>query len=155
MIEIYLLTHKVTGRQYVGSTVNLKKRFRAHVSALRKGKHENAALQAAWTAAPDCFAVSVVACTTSEHRHMVEQAILDTLDNPYNMALLVTKPGLGFKLSAETKQKMRTAKLGKPGPNNGKRFSAETRQKMSESAKGKPKPWRKNVSRNEKGQFNG
>lgn len=41
----------------------------------------------------------------------------------------------GIKRSAETREKMRLAKLGKGNPNFGKKFSIETRKKMSDFQK--------------------
>ena len=43
----------------------------------------------------------------------------------------------GKPKSEETKNKIKEAKKGKPGPNKGKKFSEETRKKLSEAHKGK------------------
>lgn len=41
---IYAIRHNVTGRVYVGSSAAPIKRIRSHLNALRRGKHNNSAL---------------------------------------------------------------------------------------------------------------
>lgn len=45
---VYFIRHVPTGRVYVGSSVNLKRRFHWHKTALRSGKHNSKPLQNAW-----------------------------------------------------------------------------------------------------------
>ena len=45
---IYAIVHIETGRKYVGSAVNLTKRWNIHRHGLRNKKHHSAALQRAW-----------------------------------------------------------------------------------------------------------
>ena len=45
---IYKITNKINSKCYIGQTKNYTKRFSAHKNALRKNKHDNAHLQAAW-----------------------------------------------------------------------------------------------------------
>jgi hypothetical protein len=49
---------------------------------------------------------------------------------------------LGSKVSEETKLKLRLANLGKVGPNKGKKMSDETKRKISETKKLNPAPKR-------------
>lgn len=37
--KVYKITHEVTGRVYIGSSNDPKRRYQAHLSALRNGKH--------------------------------------------------------------------------------------------------------------------
>jgi group I intron endonuclease len=48
MIGLYAIVHKHTNRAYVGSAVNLKRRFKEHRTALKQGVHHSAYLQNAW-----------------------------------------------------------------------------------------------------------
>src|SRR5215216_6770850 len=45
---IYQIRCIPTGKIYVGSAVNLRKRQRDHINSLRRGNHENTYLQRAW-----------------------------------------------------------------------------------------------------------
>lgn len=45
---IYTITHTASGKVYVGQTINVRIRWQLHRSDLRKGKHRNRYLQAAW-----------------------------------------------------------------------------------------------------------
>ncbi len=46
---IYAITNKINGRQYVGSSINIKKRWACHISGLTRGTSRSVRLQAAWT----------------------------------------------------------------------------------------------------------
>ena len=48
MIGVYSITNTANGKIYIGSSVNIDKRFSGHRNALNKGKHENSHLQRAW-----------------------------------------------------------------------------------------------------------
>src|SRR5262245_9583234 len=45
---VYQIRCLLTGKIYVGSTVDLRMRWYAHLSLLRKGNHQNRYLQHAW-----------------------------------------------------------------------------------------------------------
>ena len=45
---IYMLTCTPTGQMYIGSSVDVGERFYAHRGELRRGRHKNRLLQAAW-----------------------------------------------------------------------------------------------------------
>lgn len=46
--SIYAIRHKESGKVYVGSAVKVLSRWGQHRSQLRKAKHHNPCLQAAW-----------------------------------------------------------------------------------------------------------
>jgi len=45
---VYIINNKLNGHNYIGSSVNIKKRFSTHKTDLRKNKHPNRYLQHAW-----------------------------------------------------------------------------------------------------------
>jgi group I intron endonuclease len=45
---VYRIRNRITGEVYIGSTVSLYTRIRAHVWALERGTHINRRLRAAW-----------------------------------------------------------------------------------------------------------
>lgn len=45
---IYRITNKITNQNYIGQTVNIKRRQKEHFNTLRNNVHENPRLQASW-----------------------------------------------------------------------------------------------------------
>lgn len=45
---VYIINNKINNHNYIGSSVNIKKRFSRHKTDLRKNKHPNRYLQRAW-----------------------------------------------------------------------------------------------------------
>jgi group I intron endonuclease len=61
MITIYRIVNKVTGDQYIGSTVNYPSRVSKHKSMLRCGNHRNRYLQEAYDSlGPDCLSYEII-----------------------------------------------------------------------------------------------
>lgn len=48
---IYKIENKVTGKVYIGSTINLRKRAKSHIRDLNNNKHVNKQLQNSWNVA--------------------------------------------------------------------------------------------------------
>lgn len=48
MIGIYKITCKSTGKFYIGSSINIEKRWREHAAQLKNGRHHSILLQRAW-----------------------------------------------------------------------------------------------------------
>lgn len=59
---IYEIVNQKTGVKYIGQTCSsFLKRYHQHLSALRRGHHNNSALQQAWDMdGPDCFVFKIV-----------------------------------------------------------------------------------------------
>ncbi len=61
MICIYSITHIDSGKVYIGSTTNLKVRWRDHKKTLRGNRHDNRYLQNAWNKyREDSFSFKVI-----------------------------------------------------------------------------------------------
>lgn len=123
---IYAITHKESGRTYVGSSVNVEKRLRVHRCSLNCGTHKNVHLQSAWAkygeAAFDVRIVEVV----SDRALLIEreQVHLDDFQpNVYNLATNVERPTLGQTWSASHRAKFIASVTGHT-------VSAETRAKI-------------------------
>lgn len=132
---IYLVTNKITGKQYVGQTMrSIEKRWETHghgnyyiSKSIRKHGKDN-------------FKIEILEKCKSK-QELSEKEIywikeLNTLSpNGYNL----TGGGegnLGWKHTEEAKRKMSEAMKGKKHPNYGKKHSEEIRRKISESLKG-------------------
>lgn len=134
---VYLITNVLDGKVYVGSSVNMQKRCREHVSQLGRGRHHNRRLQSAWRKhGPEAFTFTVLEVVKRSDREAtipVEQKWLDFFqagrNDCYNFLELASSPGsrqlslearrklsaalIGRKLTPEHKAKLRAAKLGR------------------------------------------
>lgn len=136
MIGIYAITHVETGRIYIGSSSRLSKRLIEHKTALTTGRHHNKYLQSAWASdGPSAFRFSVVE-VLGETSTLIEreQHFLDLhKPNVYNYGPCAKSAVRGVNKSAETKAKMSAVAKQR-------QYSAETRAKMRQAKLGKPRP---------------
>lgn len=136
---IYQIENQINGKRYVGSAMNLRKRWQAHLSALRRSVHHNPHLQAAFRKHGEAAFMFATLESVGPHGLIGrEQHYLETLNPEYNICPTAGS-SLGRPCSRETRQKMSKALTGKGHPNYGKHHSEETRAKMSVAHKGRPK----------------
>jgi len=141
---IYEIRNMLNGKQYVGSSVNIRTRLGEHVNDLNKGKHHNARLQHAWNKyGAGAFAFDVLE-VVGDVKNLIEreQCWLDALAPQYNL-YLNARSRLGIPHSAETKARISAAKMN-PSQETRDRISEanrnrslEARARMSESHRGK------------------
>lgn len=86
---IYLITNKVNGKQYIGSTLtSVQQRWRQHISAARNG-HHLVLSKAIRKYTPDKFTVETLFCTKNLNElHIIENEFMEkynTLKKGYNM----------------------------------------------------------------------
>lgn len=101
-------------RVYVGSSINLQRRWRDHLKLLRNNKHHSIKLQRHYNkyGESDLQFVVLEVCIY-EFLLIREQYYID-LYNPYFNILKIAGSQLGFKHSKKSKEKQRLAKIGKP-----------------------------------------
>ena len=128
---VYEIRNLVNGKRYVGSAMNLKKRRREHLGALRSRRHRNWHLQAAFSKyGESAFVFSVLEHTEVSQLILREQYHLDTLSPAYNI-LPIAGSRLGRRHTPEARAKMSAAKRGKPNPHRGWSPDEQTRRKIS------------------------
>ncbi len=113
---IYKITNNVTGKIYIGSAVNFRKRKNAHLSALQNNRHENRYLQRAYNSSKESFVFEIIEelhTTIKEDIIKKEQYYLDRFKPDYNIKKLADS-SLGVKRSLNTRLKMSQASKGKP-----------------------------------------
>ena len=137
MHGIYKIINKVNGKVYVGSAVDLRRRWREHKSILCKNRHYNDRLQKSWNKHGEGnFLFEVIEEVQDKEKLLErEQCYIDILKPEYNICKIAGS-ALGTKRSEETKRKMSESNKGENHPNFGKHLSEETKQKMSEARKG-------------------
>jgi group I intron endonuclease len=126
---IYKIENIINLKCYLGSSVDIKRRWRQHLGNLRCDKHTNRHLQSSWNQYGEGnFTFSVLEHCPAEALVSREQFYFNTLHPELNLNPLAAT-NLGFKHSQETVEKMRVARLGIP-------LSPEWRAAMSAGMKG-------------------
>lgn len=138
---VYIFTNTTTGKFYIGSAANLKKREREHKQKLVNNKHCNTHLQASYNKyGISSFTFKVLLFCSKDDLLFYEQRAINLLQPDYNMCPIAGSP-LGRKHTEETKKKMSLAKQGNTyaiGNKNclGYRHSSEAKAKISLSKQG-------------------
>lgn len=129
---VYWIVNRANNKRYLGSSGNLKNRWREHKSKLKRGCHDNYHLQSAWNIyGEEKFEFQIVAYMDADKALAFEDYLLKNYPNmfEYNIARDATAPMRGREFSEEHRQKLSEA-------HSGKNCSEETRKKMSESLSG-------------------
>lgn len=150
MKGIYAIKNKLTNFMYVGSSINVNRRFITHKSLLKHNKHTSIYLQRGYNKyGIDNFEFYILEeVLENDLLEIREQYWIDISKNLYNLCKIAGNKS-GFKHSKETKLKISNSNKGRKVSedtkkllsiiNKGKIVSLETRQKLSKSLKGVPK----------------
>jgi group I intron endonuclease len=136
---IYRIKNIITNDCYVGSSVNIERRWKEHKNALKANCHDNQYIQNAYNKyGIDAFKYEILEICPVEYIIEREQERIDTGAFKFNISLIAAKPPdrTGKKLSDETKEKIGAGNKGKASNRAGCKLSAETRAKMSAASKG-------------------
>lgn len=126
---IYTITSP-SGKQYVGSSQHIPRRWRKHLRDLSLGVHHSRALQNACDKyGIDSFVFKKIIVCSVDDLIMFEQRAIDVFRPDYNIAPIAGSCR-GVKHTAERRLKMSLARIGT-------KASAETRKRLSEAHKGK------------------
>lgn len=109
---IYKIENSISHKVYIGQSIDIKRRWRAHIRALTNGTHKNIYLQRAWNKdGPDAFKFSLIeSCVTKDQLNERETYwATKYLEKSYNLGAT----GLQNTMSQNTKLKLRKAHLGK------------------------------------------
>lgn len=144
---IYKILNKVNGKFYIGSAIEIKKRWREHKHHLNKNAHKNPHLQAAWNKYWDIsFEFIILEYVEKENlvnreQHWIDETNCHDRDIGYNLNKIANSM-LGFRHSEETKNKFRNKiytdeiKANMSKGQIGKKYSKETKLKLSKLRKG-------------------
>ncbi len=132
---VYTITNTKNGHRYVGSAVNLTKRWREHRHGLRNETHRNAYLQRAWNKYGEgAFKFETLEQWEPEFLVSMEQWWMNMLQPEYNIAP-VAGSSLGVIRTKEYRAKKSVAMMGKKNA-LGHKCSDETKAKISAANKG-------------------
>jgi group I intron endonuclease len=150
---IYQIKNLVNGSVYIGSSVDIAKRFKTHKWSLKNKRHHNRHLQSAWNYyGSQNFIFEELKLVGVEELISEEQKYIDSVSPEYNLSPTagntlgyrhtdesrksMSRSHMGKTLTPETKAKMSAATSGELNPMYDKKHSDMTRRKMSESSKG-------------------
>jgi group I intron endonuclease len=123
---IYEIVNKINGHRYIGSSINIERRWSDHLYKLNNRRHENQILMKAWNKyGENLFQFNILAICPKESLLNFEQVFLNEEYHEYNISDYAHAPTLGKHLSEATKQKIR-----------GYRHTEEAKKKMSLAKKG-------------------
>lgn len=158
---VYAITNIVNGKFYIGSTVNIDKRWKEHKSLLYRNLHKNVHLQRAWNKyGENCFRISVIETCDISLLIQREQFYIDTLHPEYNLAKYADAPMRGRTVSEHVREVFRKANIGHTR-NRGRVHSEQSRRNMSLAHMGNTsrlgtstsEQGRKNMSKSSKGRY--
>jgi group I intron endonuclease len=134
---IYRINCRESGKFYIGSSINVKRRITQHIYRLKKGTHSNPILQAIWNTNEFRLLFECLEIIDSKDKNVilkVEQRYLDEAGVGINKKcmniLKIANSHLGIKRSEETKAKLLKVHLGR-------KASPETRLKQRLAKLGK------------------
>jgi group I intron endonuclease len=133
---VYAIQNLESGRMYVGSSNNIRRRWNEHRSMLDRSDHICHELQADWsTYGAGAFAFVILALSEDvAARIVLEQFYIDGSAVPYNTNKRAgSGPRPGYRHTSESKLKMRQARLGKT-------HTPEAKAKLSAYRTGRPNP---------------
>lgn len=120
---IYAIRCLVSGRVYIGSSQDICKRFQAHRTLLRSGKHHCIGLQRAWNKHGELsFVVDVLEITDKGVLLEREQVWFDTIGirggkHTYNASYVAGAPMKGRQHSDATRKVFSDSRQGEKNPN--------------------------------------
>lgn len=112
---IYRILNKINGNCYIGSSLNVEKRYKHHLSTLRHNSGRCSILQKAFNKyGEDNFEFQVILCCKPEYRLYYEQQLIRELNSQYNVFTNVSdSPLRQFTFTEQSKLKMSIAHKGK------------------------------------------
>jgi group I intron endonuclease len=140
---IYMWTSKKYGKSYIGSAIDLSKRFGNYfsLSYLETKKSNSVIYKALLKYSYSNFTLEIMEYCDKNSLISREQYYIDSLKPEYNICKIAGS-SLGFKHSEETKIKMSFNNTGISNPRFGKRHTPESREKISNSLKLKLKVYK-------------
>jgi group I intron endonuclease len=134
---IYQIQSKIKPeRIYIGSAIDISKRWKQHLTALKKNKHINKKLQNHLNKYGEHdFQFSILLGCDKDDLIKIEQYFLDTYRTYFNTCKIAGST-MGIKFSLETRKKLSKVKRGQVPWNKGKHLSEKHKEGIAKSQQG-------------------
>jgi group I intron endonuclease len=134
---IYEIRNVINGKRYIGSAVNIRKRWNVHRCLLRSTRHHSRLLQNSWNKYGEIhFVFSILRLVQNVSSLIeIEQCYIDNLKPEYNIQKIADSR-IGVNHTEETRKRMSINHADVSGPNNpnfGVKASEEKRRKMRDA----------------------
>jgi hypothetical protein len=131
---VYSILNKQNNKIYIGSSKNIRKRWKCHRNMLRNNKHNNEHLQFAYNKyGADSFEWNVLEYCSLNELVVCEQKWINNFDAANRLKGFNKRPlansFIGYKHSEKTKLKMRKAHLGEKHPEWRREITRQVRYK--------------------------
>lgn len=137
IIGIYIIKNTVNNKFYIGSSVDIKKRFRTHLFSLKKNNHHSKYLQNAFNKhGKNSFIFEIIEECKKENLIIREQHFIDILNPVYNIAKIAGN-SIGTKRNKETLKKLSDSHKGQKAWNKGIPATDESKKNQSLKMKGR------------------
>lgn len=143
MTGVYEIVNIINGKRYIGSNVNINKRFKTHKRQLKKGTHHSILLQRAYNKyGTDYFKYRVICKCDKNYKQFIEQLYLDSMKPEYNISKSSKCPMLGRKHSQESIEKFKKRNVAKGEDHYlyNKKVPKQHKKNMLEARKRNKKP---------------
>ena len=143
---IYAIVNKINGKMYIGSAINIEKRWKLHKYLFKLNKNSKYLQREVNKYGEDNFIFKVIEYVEKEKLIEREQYWIDRYNsseskNGYNLCKIAGS-SLGFKFSKESRKKLSDSRkgdkhpfFGKVGAFFGKKHTLESKQKISKTKK--------------------
>ena len=125
---IYKIYCKENNRTYIGSSNNIERRFKEHISNLKNNRHINNYLQNSWNKyGEDSFSFTIITVCYEQERFKLEQFYIDITNNLFNHVLQIENSHYKKRfISDETLNKMKQSQNKRLWTKEQKDISTET-----------------------------
>ncbi len=110
---IYKIVNNINNKIYIGSAINLSRRFKEHIRTLKSNKHHNKKMQNSWNKhGENNFSFVIIEYCEKEKLILREQHYIDEINPEYNICRIAGNT-LGTKMSDEQKKHLSVINTGK------------------------------------------
>lgn len=127
---VYSMTHEVSGREYIGRSLNLRDRMRKHWQELITGKHKNPKITKTYDKYGPSFIVKPIIIASPEYCEEIEEQLLKKiiLRQSLNCHRNSTGGWRGLEWSDEARDRLSKARRGKALSKDAMARAIETRK---------------------------
>jgi len=144
IIGIYSITNIVNGKRIIGQSDHIYRRWKSHISYLRRNAHPNPILQRSWNKhGENNFKLDILFLCSIQDLNSAEIKFIDVCRTEnrefgYNLIPGGTKPP---PKTEEQKKKMSESMKGEKNWNFGRDFSSEHRKRIGDAQRGDKSSW--------------